>query len=85
MPTIKIVNLKCGGCENSIKLALEKDGFRDVKIDINTQEVSFAGDADRAKKILEKLGYPEKGSKAEKSLIKKAKSYGSCMIGRIKK
>ncbi|MFA6375858.1 MAG: heavy-metal-associated domain-containing protein [Candidatus Paceibacterota bacterium] len=85
MNTIKVVNIKCGGCENNIILSLKKAGLDNIKIDIPNQIVSFDGDAAAAEKILSSMGYPKADSPEAKSLLKKAQSYGSCMVGRIKK
>lgn len=85
MNTVKVVNIKCGGCEQMIISSLEKEGITNVKVDVANQVVNFEGDIDKAKKILINLGYPEEGSKEARSFLKKAKSYTSCMIGRIKK
>lgn len=85
MSKIKVVNIKCGGCEAGIIAALTKEGLKNVKVDVQKQEVSFDGDSKKAKKTLLKLGYPEAGSKEAESLFKKAKSYVSCAIGKAKK
>ncbi|MCU0653513.1 MAG: heavy-metal-associated domain-containing protein [Candidatus Pacebacteria bacterium] len=85
MNTIKVVNIKCGGCENSILRALQKAGMSNIKIDIPNQTVAFDGDAAIAEKILSSMGYSKADSPEAKSFLKKAKSYGSCMVGRIKK
>ncbi len=83
---IYVENLKCGGCRNSIKAALESAGFKNVDVSIADKSVSFSeGDINKARKILSKLGYPEKGSQEAKSLIKKGISYISCSIGKLKK
>jgi len=85
MPKIKVVNLKCGGCESQVKSILEKEGFENVQVDATNQTVSFDGDLSDAGEILTKAGYPPADSQKAKSLMKKAKSYLSCMIGRTKK
>jgi copper chaperone len=85
MAILKVTNIKCGGCENMIISALKKAGLTEIKVDVTSQTVSFAGEADKAGKVLSSLGYPEAGSKEEGSILKKAKSYASCMVGRIKK
>lgn len=85
MNSIKVVNIKCGGCENNIVLSLKKAGLANIKVDIPNQTVSFEGDAGTAEKILSQMGYPKASSPQAKSLLKKAKSFGSCMAGRIKK
>jgi len=84
MQEIEVANIKCGGCANSIKTALGKAGFSGVEVDPSCQKVTFdQGDRREAAKILDKMGYPEAGTKAAKNLLKKAKSYASCMVGRI--
>jgi len=83
MNTLHVVNIKCGGCENKIRTSLENAGLSKIGIDVATQSVSFEGDADTARTVLSGLGYPEAGSKEEKSLIKKGHSYISCALGRV--
>lgn len=85
MPKLKVVNIKCGGCEQSIISSLEKEGLSNIKVDVANQTVEFEGDEAIAGKKLAEMGYPEEGSAQAKSLAKKAKSYLSCMIGRTKK
>lgn len=85
MTTLKFANIKCGGCEKTIKSSLERLGIKNVKIDIAGQAVSFEGDKDKVKKELSRLGYPEAGSAEAKKFSKKAKSFLSCAIGRVKK
>jgi copper chaperone len=85
MNTIKVVNIKCGGCAHSIRKALENQGFENVSVDESKMEVSFEGDCWVAVEILSKMGYPEVGSKEAESLIKKAKSYISCARGKMSK
>jgi copper chaperone CopZ len=85
MSILKVVNIKCGGCEAQIINSLEKDGLREIKVDINNQTVSFIGDIETAKERLNILGYPEDGTPEAKKLRNKAKSFLSCFIGRIKR
>jgi len=85
MSKIHLVNIKCGGCEQGIISALQKQGLKNIKVDVANQLVEFEGDYEVAKKVLTKLGYPEATSQQAKSLGKKAKSYLTCMIGRTKK
>lgn len=80
---IKIENIKCGGCINSIQSALLRiEGVLDVKIDKDTETVTVKGTAtkDILAQELSRLGYPEKGNN---DLLKKAKSYISCAIGKL--
>ncbi len=80
---ITVENIKCGGCMNSIKSALMKiDGVENVSIDKDTETVTIDGTVERENLIqtLSKLGYPEKGNN---NLLKKAKSFVSCAIGKM--
>lgn len=86
MRTIQIENLKCGGCANTIKKGLLKlDGITDVEINIDTSEVQISTDDNEliiaVKEKLSSLGYPEVGE--SNTVLKKAKSYVSCAVGRI--
>lgn len=79
----EVENIKCGGCVNSIKTALLKlDLVEDVTIDKDLGVVTVSGMLERSVLInkLNGLGYPEKGSN---TLIKTAKSYVSCAMGRM--
>ena len=80
---LKVVNIKCGGCEKSIKMALEADGIKNVEVSHENQTVSFEGDRELASKILERLGYPEAESRKAKSLLKNFRSYTTCAVGSI--
>ncbi len=81
--SITVENIKCGGCINSIKTALMKiDGVQNVSIDKDTETITIDGMAERSALVqaLSKLGYPEKGNN---DLLKKAKSYVSCAVGKM--
>lgn len=83
---IIIANLKCGGCETTIKKGLLKiDGVTSVKIDHETDSVNVTYDDNvEREKITNKLhsmGYPE--ATEDNGLLLKIKSYASCMIGKI--
>jgi len=66
-------------------MSLQKAGLNNIVVDIPNQTVSFEGDTAAAEKILSQMGYPKADSDEAKSLIKKTRLYGSCMVGRIKK
>ena len=85
MTKLKVVNLKCGGCETQVRSILEKEGFSSVKVNATNQTISFDGDLSDASEILTKAGYPPADSKQAESLMKKAKSYLSCVLGRTRK
>lgn len=84
METIfEVENIKCGGCMNSIKTALLKiDSVDEVTIDKDSDTMVVKGTAEREIIIakLNELGYPEKG---DNTLLRQAKSYVNCAIGRI--
>jgi copper chaperone CopZ len=79
----EVENIKCGGCLNSIKTALFKiEGVEEVVINKDTDTIVVNGNAEREKIVdkLNDLGYPEKGNN---SIVRKAKSYVNCAIGRM--
>ena len=83
---IHIDNLKCGGCESTITLAISKlEGITSVEVNHETSEVIIEKNETTSRiTIIEKLsalGYPEAGTS---NVIHKAKSYVSCAIGRVK-
>lgn len=84
METIfEVENIKCGGCRNSIKTALLKiDNVDEVTIDEEVDTIVVKGTAKRETIIakLNELGYPEKG---DNTLLRQAKSYVNCAIGRM--
>jgi copper chaperone CopZ len=86
--SVKIQNLKCHGCANTIVTQLSKlNGITDVTVDNETDEVSFNYNSDSefelAKNKLSDLGYPMEGE--TNSIPKKAKSFVSCAVGRMTK
>ena len=85
--TLEIQNLKCGGCAHTITSRLEALGDID-SVMVNTDENSVSFDfqtesnLEEAKTLLSKLGYPAVGEL--NPLTKKAKSFVSCAVGRLK-
>lgn len=80
---ITVENIKCGGCINSIKTALMKiNGVQSINIDKDTETITIDGTVKRENLVqtLSNLGYPEKG---KNDLLKKAKSFVSCAIGKM--
>ena len=79
----EVENIKCGGCMNSIKTALLKiEGVEEVVINKETDTIVVTGKVEREPIVnkLNDLGYPEKGNN---TLVRKAKSYVNCAIGRM--
>ncbi|MFZ2283283.1 MAG: heavy metal-associated domain-containing protein [Lutibacter sp.] len=86
MTIIKVLNLKCGGCANTIKKGIVTiEGVNEILINLNTSEVSIdASDELVIQQVKEKLanmGYPEVGD--SNSMLHKAKSFVSCATGKI--
>jgi len=84
--TIKIQNLKCGGCANTITNKLDHvENVSSIAVDIDNSAVSFDYDSEetllKAKEALRKAGYPEEGD--TNNLGTQAKSYVSCAIGKM--
>lgn len=86
MTTIEILNLKCGGCANTIKKGIVSiTGVSEVTVDLETSKVTIDTDDQpvilSVKKKLSKMGYPEIGD--ANTMLHKAKSFVSCASGRI--
>ncbi len=83
--TIEVENIKCGGCMNSIKTALQKiESVSDVEINKETDTIIVHAETKRVVLLetLSKLGYPEKG---HNTMLHKGKSFVSCAIGKMTK
>ncbi len=88
MTTLEILNLKCGGCANSIKKGiLTIEGVDEVSVDLETSKVTVnTVDEQLILKVKEKLssmGYPEVGD--ANTVLHKAKSFVSCATGKMTK
>lgn len=85
---LRVENIKCGGCANTIRKGLLKDArIGLVEVDIPTGEVELeTGDDMRSEicDLLKRLGYPERGSVEGIACISaRAKSFISCTAGRL--
>ena len=83
---IPIQNLKCGGCEAKITNSISSiEGVSKVTVDNDTDTVQFEAENEeivsKVEATLSKLGYPKVDD--PNNIIQKAKSYVSCMIGRV--
>ena len=82
--TIKLENIKCHGCGNSIKKAVENaDDVKFIDLDIEKGELTIDGSEEHISGLIKKLhtmGYPEPG---KGNLLNTAVSYVSCAIGRM--
>ena len=87
--SIKVENIRCGGCANTItKKLMAQETVESVDIAIEDQTVIIEAKDGSARlsyiEILLALGYPEKGSvEGMKALKGKAKSVLSCAIGKV--
>lgn len=80
-----VENIKCGGCVNSIQTTLQKiEAVEKVAVDIENGTIIITGNPNREDilKKLNEMGYPEIG---HNTIVKKAKSYVSCAIGKMTK
>lgn len=87
--TFAVINVKCGGCANTLKTAL-KDLFGEVAVnlDIDPREITLdveEEDIPELREKLKKLGYPMADDELSKfeSVTTTAKSFVSCAIGKI--
>lgn len=82
---IKVANLKCNGCANTVKKELNAlQGVQQTEVDLDNDTITVTYEAIDRQNIIDKLhqlGYPEATEK--NGLLLQLKSYGSCMIGRI--
>jgi copper chaperone CopZ len=86
MKTFEIVNLKCGGCVNTVKKGLLSiDGVDKVDVDLEASKVTVFTDDEKViadvKAKLSKMGYPEIGD--ANTIMHKAKSFVSCATGKM--
>ena len=88
---IKVVNVKCGGCANTVQTELEKLWVENIEVCFTENDssenrtIKFDWDFDQVKEKLTALWYPEVGSEEAKSFLKKAKSFVSCAVGKMSK
>lgn len=84
--TVKIQNLKCGGCATTITNKLQHiTDVSNVTVDVEKSAITFDYNAEDTlevvKENLRKIGYPEEGD--ANGLTTQAKSYVSCAIGKM--
>ncbi|MDH3321873.1 MAG: heavy-metal-associated domain-containing protein [Flavobacteriaceae bacterium] len=83
---IEIVNLKCGGCVNTVKKGiLSIEGVNEVAVDLEASKVMIPSNdealIEAIKAKLSKMGYPEVGD--ANTMMHKAKSFVSCASGKM--
>ena len=87
--TFQVMNVKCGGCANTLTKAL-KEEFGDVTVDLEKmpREITLDikdEDKEKLKLKLRSIGYPLADDELStlQSVETKAKSFVSCAIGKI--
>lgn len=89
--SFEVLNIKCGGCASTVTDKLKKR-FPDVVVDLDKEpRIVTATVKDKAEEeylldTLQKLGYPLKTTElsAMQEKYLGAKSYASCMHGKVK-
>lgn len=84
----KILNVKCGGCAHQINGKVTKiNGVNSFSVDIETGNAVIEYNTEdtfvKVEEALAKMGYPT--HEEDNTTLKKAKSYVSCMIGKVTK
>ncbi|MFT7611264.1 MAG: copper chaperone [Parvicellaceae bacterium] len=85
--TLTVDNLKCGGCEKTVrKVLIDINGIHDVIVDASSGTIVIDNEdpllIKEAINALSKAGYPPEGESNVKDV---AMSYISCVKGRISK
>ncbi|MDP3118844.1 MAG: heavy metal transporter [Sulfuricurvum sp.] len=89
LQTFEVLNVKCGGCANTLKKSLADD-FGDVNVDLECEPRKITLDIqdDQMEKLklkLRSLGYPLTTDELNtlQTLTTNAKSFVSCAIGKM--
>ena len=91
LETIEVDNVQCSGCASTITKALEKEGFKNIKVDLSceprkvTAELYNEASSAQFRNLLRKLGYPLHSEELNfsNSTALKAKSFVSCAVGKF--
>lgn len=91
LQAFEVLNIRCGGCANTITKTLKEAGFEEVSVDLTceprkvTANIEDGAQLAHFKATLRSLGYPlneEKRGFTEETILK-AKSFVSCAVGKI--
>jgi copper chaperone CopZ len=87
--TFQVQNVKCGGCANTLRKALEDD-FGEVRVELRTtpREITLEIEEEKIPLLRQKLisvGYPLVDEELDTidTISTKAKSFVSCAIGKM--
>mgnify|MGYP003387161013 CR=1 FL=1 len=89
--SFEVLNVKCGGCANTLTTTLEKEfGTVEVDLEVEPRVITLDVEEENIPKLrqeLKKLGYPISDENLTKfdAFTTNAKSYVSCAIGKINK
>jgi len=89
MTTLKVENVKCGGCASTLTSKLKEDfGKIEVNLEVHPREISLEiqeGKLEDLKLALRGLGYPLSSDELGlvQSATTKAKSFVSCAVGKV--
>ena len=87
--TFEVINVKCGGCANTLKTSLQKE-FGEVEVNLNVEPRLITLDIEEdaipaLRKKLMKLGYPmsDEDLSTLEGFSTTAKSFVSCAVGKM--
>lgn len=87
--TFEVINVKCGGCANTLKSALQKE-FGDVEVNLDIEPRQITLDIEESdilflRKKLKSLGYPmsDEDLSTIEGFSATAKSFVSCALGKM--
>jgi len=91
LKTVEVKNIRCSGCATTITKALEKEGFKNIEIDLSCEPRKVTVDVENEAlsthfiAILRKLGYPlfDEEINFSDTTTLKAKSFVSCAVGKF--
>ncbi len=87
--TFEVINVKCGGCANTLKTALKKEfGEVEVNLDIVPRQITLDIEESAMpalRKKLKSLGYPmsDEDLSSIEEFSTTAKSFVSCAVGKM--
>ena len=87
--TFEVINVKCGGCANTLKTSLQKEfGEVEVNLEVEPRQITLELEENQLpalRKKLISLGYPMSDEELSKfgEVSTTAKSFVSCAVGKM--
>ena len=87
--TFEVINVKCGGCANTLKRSLQKEfGDIEVNLDVEPRQITLNIEESNVPALrlkLKSLGYPmsDEDLSTIEGFSTTAKSFVSCAVGKI--